>query len=211
MAKRYVEMRNALWNFSRATIFDIPRNTGCERHVNRSKSMIRGEHRGKPELNNKMTAESMAPPSPDAQCEIRTGIAAEAGKTGAAAPFALIIDDQEAICQIVATALAGLGVEFATYLTAKPAIASLDERRPDVIFLDVALDQSDAIDVLKGLSENRYTGIVQLMSGGRPSLLEAIERIGTRHGLALHPPLRKPFRSADIREVIVGLGLARSP
>jgi CheY-like chemotaxis protein len=208
MAKRYVEMRNALWNFSRATTFYVPANAGCERHVNRSRSMIRGDmgEAG----NEQQDDESMTPP-PDAQCETRIGVATETGKMTAAVPFALIIDDQEAICQIVATALAGLGVEFATYLTAKPAIASLDERRPDVIFLDVALDQSDAIDVLKGLSERRYTGIVQLMSGGRPSLLEAIERIGTRHGLALHPPLRKPFRSADIREVIVGLGLARSP
>jgi len=127
----------------------------------------------------------MTPPSPDAQCETRIGVATETGKMTAAAPFALIIDDQEAICQIVATALAGLGVEFATYLTAKPAIASLDERRPEVIFLDVALDQSDAIDVLKGLSEKRYTGIVQLMSGGRPALLEAVQRIGARNGLLL--------------------------
>jgi DNA-binding NtrC family response regulator len=162
-------------------------------------------------LNNKMTEGTGAPLSPDAQCESRTGVAPAAGKVTAAAPFALIVDDQEAVCKIVAAALAELGVEFATYLTAKPAIASLDQRRPQIIFLDVALEQSDAIDVIKGLSAKRYTGIVQLMSGGRLSLLEAVQRIGVRYGLALRPPLQKPFRDADIREVIVGLGLARFP
>jgi DNA-binding NtrC family response regulator len=126
-----------------------------------------------------------------------------------AAPFVLIIDDQESVCRLVATALADVDVECATYMTAKPAISSLDQRRPDVIFLDVALDQSDAIDVIKGLSEKRYTGIVQLMSGGRLALLEAMQRIGARYGLVLRPALQKPFRGDELQQAIVSLGLAR--
>jgi CheY-like chemotaxis protein len=125
-----------------------------------------------------------------------------------AVPFALVIDDQEDVCRVVAMVLSNLGVESTTYATAKPAIASLDQRRPDVIFLDVALEQSDAIDVIKGLSEKRYTGIVQLMSGGRLPLLEAMQRIGARYGLAVRPALQKPFRGEDLRRAIVDLGLA---
>jgi DNA-binding NtrC family response regulator len=149
--------------------------------------------------------------SPENRDVDRLGITAEAGHAGPAAPFALIIDDQDCICRLVAAALTGLGVEFAVYATAKPAIASLDRRRPDAIFLDVALEQSDAIDVIKGLSEKRYTGIVQLMSGGRLQLLEAIQRIGTRYGLVLRPALQKPFRGDDLRQAIVKAGLAKSP
>ena len=128
-----------------------------------------------------------------------------------AAPFALIIDDQEEICRVVAMALADLGVESVTYVTAKPAISSLDRRRPDVIFLDVALEQSDAIDVIKGLSEKHYTGIVQLMSGGRLPLLEAVQRIGARYGLEVRPALQKPFRGDDLHQAIVSVGLATCP
>jgi DNA-binding NtrC family response regulator len=124
------------------------------------------------------------------------------------AAFALVVDDQEPICRVVAMALAQLGAECASYRTAKPAIASLDQRRPEIIFLDIALEQSDAIDVIKGLSEKHYGGIVQLMSGGRPLLLEAVQRIGARYGLVLPPPLRKPFRREDIRDVMVAAGLA---
>jgi DNA-binding NtrC family response regulator len=133
-------------------------------------------------------------------------VAADAKK---AAPFVLIVDDQEDVCRTVATALAGFGVKSVTYATAKPAIASLDEQRPDVIFLDVALEQSDAIDVIKGLSEKHYTGIVQLMSGGRLPLLEAVQRIGARYGLVVRPALHKPLRSEDLHQAIVSLGLAR--
>ena len=125
-----------------------------------------------------------------------------------AAPFAVIVDDEEAICRFMARALARLGVESSTYQTAEPAIASLDHRRPDIVFLDIALAQSDAIDVIKGLSEKHYTGPIQLMSGGRLPLLEAVQRIGARNGLSLRPPLQKPFRVEVLREVIVGLGLA---
>jgi DNA-binding NtrC family response regulator len=139
-----------------------------------------------------------------------SGVAAEAGHAGPTAPFVLIIDDQEGVCSLVAAALAGFGVESAIYPTAKPAIVSLDRRRPDAVFLDVALEQSDAIDVIKGLSEKHYTGIVQLMSGGRLPLLEAIQRIGTRYGLVLLPALQKPLRDDDLRRAIVGAGLVKS-
>jgi FixJ family two-component response regulator len=125
------------------------------------------------------------------------------------APFALIIDDEQGICRTIAVVLDTLGVESASYQTASSAIDALDQRRPEIIFLDMSLEQSDAIDVMKGLSEKRYTGIVQLMSGGRLPLLEAVQRIGAHNGLVLRPPLQKPFRGDAIREVIASAGLAR--
>jgi DNA-binding NtrC family response regulator len=125
----------------------------------------------------------------------------------AAPPLAFVIDDQEEICSLVVATLKNLGIECVAFPSAKPAIASLDRRRPAVIFLDVALDQSDAIDVIKGLSDKSFTGTVQLMSGSRPSLLEAIERIAKRHGLTLCAPLQKPVTAAAIGAVAQSLGL----
>jgi DNA-binding NtrC family response regulator len=158
-----------------------------------------------------MIEDDPMPSSPGPASEKPAAVAVEAGGAKTTAPFALIIDDQNAVCQVVALAMTSLGVEFASYGTAKPAIASLDQRRPDAIFLDVALEQSDAIDVIKGLSEKGYTGVVQLMSGGRLPLLEAIERIGQRSGLTIRPALQKPFRGEDLRKAIIGAGLARCP
>jgi DNA-binding NtrC family response regulator len=127
----------------------------------------------------------------------------------ATAPLAFVIDDEVRICEFVAAALAEQGIRSDSFQTAKTALAALESNRPDLIFLDVALSQSDAIDVLRGLGKARYNGVVQLMSGGTPSLLAAIRRIGVREGIALGDPLRKPITREAIVQVLAGAGLPR--
>jgi len=121
------------------------------------------------------------------------------------APFAYVIDDEVGICDFVSDILATLDVESLAFHTAKEAIACLDRRTPAVIFLDVALLQSDAIDVVNGLGRMGYRGIVHLMSGGNPSLVEAVQRIGTRQGVTFGPPLPKPVRRDAIIAAIESL------
>ena len=122
--------------------------------------------------------------------------------------FAYVVDDNDAICRVMALTLATLGVESETFHTAKDALASLSRRRPAVIFLDVALSQSDAIDVVHGLGAQHYGGVVHLMSGN-PSLIEAVQRIGARKGLKFGIPLHKPFRRETIVGIVEGLRLQR--
>jgi len=123
-------------------------------------------------------------------------------------PLAYVIDDEAAICQIVSATLNGLGVESESFHTAGEALAALERRLPAVIFLDVALLQSDAIDVVHGLGERNYRGTVHLMSGGNQSLVDAVARIGARSGLTFGPPLNKPFRRETLVALIESLGLA---
>jgi len=125
--------------------------------------------------------------------------------------FAYVIDDEADICHFVAETLTGLGVKSDSFHTAKEALAALDRDRPAVILLDVALLQSDAIDVVHGLGEREYNGVVHLMSGGNPSLVKAVARIGARAGLRLGPPLSKPVRREAIVELIKGMGLTKTP
>ncbi len=119
--------------------------------------------------------------------------------------FAVVIDDDDKIRQFLEATLTRLGMKVATFRTAGEALAATDRGRPGVIFLDVALLQSDAIDVLRGLGKRRYGGVVQLMSGGRPALLDAVERIGVRHGIRLATPLHKPLARETIAQSIEGL------
>ncbi len=116
--------------------------------------------------------------------------------------LALVIDDDADLRQFIATTLKQLGMRVAHFEMAKDALASLNNVHPAIIFLDVALLRSDAIDVLRGLGERRYSGTVQLMSGGRPSLLEAVQRIGVRHGINLAVPLNKPFSRDTIARTV---------
>jgi len=122
------------------------------------------------------------------------------------APLAFVIDDEQGICLAISLALKKLGLAVATFDNAKAALAALDGRAPEIIFLDIALKQSDAIDVIKGLGERRYAGIVQLMSGN-PRLLEAIQRVAERDRLNIRAPLPKPFRAEAVRQVIAETGI----
>jgi DNA-binding NtrC family response regulator len=144
---------------------------------------------------------------PSGRAARRPELAAASGGGLCLEPFAYIIDDEAGICDVMSKILATLGVESEIFHTAKDALASLDRRAPAVIFLDVALMQSDAIDVIHGLNDRRYSGTVHLMSGGNPSLLEAVQRIGARKGLTFGPPLHKPFRRATIVQLVEGLAL----
>jgi DNA-binding NtrC family response regulator len=122
--------------------------------------------------------------------------------------FVVVMDDDAKIRAFVETTLTPLGMRVESFPAAKEAFVSIDGCHPAIIFLDVALLRSDAIDVLRSLGERHYGGFVQLISGGRPSLLEAIQRIGVRQGISVTTPLHKPLT----REAIVrALDCLRSP
>jgi FixJ family two-component response regulator len=148
--------------------------------------------------------QSGSPPSPNTR---RDDCTKTAVSNVGSVPFVLVIDDEEDVCQLFTATLGKLGIESATFPAAKPAVASLDRRWPSIIFLDVALEQSDAIDVIRGLNDKHYSGTLQLMSGQRPWLLEAVQRIASRHVFILRPPLHKPVHSGTICEVIASVGL----
>ena len=119
--------------------------------------------------------------------------------------LAVVIDDDAKVRNFLGMALTQFGMKMASFDIANDALAAIDETPPAIIFLDVALLRSDAIDVLRGLGARRYSGTVQLMSGGRPSLLDAVQRIGVRHGIRLVTPLNKPFTHQAIAQVIESL------
>lgn len=120
---------------------------------------------------------------------------------------AFVIDDEEGICKFITMTLAKWGVEAETFHAAEQALAALERRIPAIIFLDIALKKSDAVDVIRGLGERGYAGVVQIMSGSNPTLLDDVRRIGLRHGLKMRPPLQKPFRMDAVRQAFDGARL----
>ena len=124
---------------------------------------------------------------------------------------AFVIDDEEGVCKFIAMTLAKWSVEAESFHTAEQALEALERRIPAIIFLDIALKKSDAIDVIRGLGERGYGGVVQVMSGSNPALLEDVRRIGVRHGLKMRPPLQKPFRIEAVRQALDGTQLDQKP
>jgi EAL domain-containing protein (putative c-di-GMP-specific phosphodiesterase class I) len=124
---------------------------------------------------------------------------------------AFVIDDEVGICKFLSTALGHLGLVAESFHTADAAIAAFERGKPEIVFLDIALGGSDAVDVIRALGERRYAGIVQLMSGAKSALLDDVHRIGALHGLNMCPPLQKPFRSEAIRQAIASVPLWDRP
>jgi len=116
--------------------------------------------------------------------------------------FVVIIDDDAKVRQLITTTLAQLGFRVESFEAAKEALLAIEICHPALIFLDIALLRSDAIDVLRGLRERRYQGTVQLITGLRQSLLEAIGRIGAREGVRLLEPIRKPLSHEAIVQIV---------
>jgi EAL domain-containing protein (putative c-di-GMP-specific phosphodiesterase class I)/CheY-like chemotaxis protein len=120
-------------------------------------------------------------------------------------PDAFIVDDEEGICSFVSMTLDSLGLSAQSFQVAGDAVAALEHGHPEIVFLDIALGESDAVEVIRSLGEKHYTGTVQLMSGSKSPLLEDVQRIGAWHGLSMCPPLQKPFRAKDIQRAIASI------
>ena len=130
---------------------------------------------------------------------------------GAIPPDAFVVDDEDGICKFISLVLDALGLVTESFHTAEEAIAALERGQPEIVFLDIVLERSDAVDVIRALGEKRYTGIVQLMSGRKSALLDDVHRIGAWHGLNMSPPLEKPFRKEAVRRAIASVPLWDRP
>jgi two-component system, NtrC family, C4-dicarboxylate transport response regulator DctD len=116
-----------------------------------------------------------------------------------APPPVFIIDDDERVRSAIDSVLSARGITTMAFATAKAGLAALDSvGHPRIILLDVALSQSDAIDVIHGLRARKYVGKVHLITGARGELAKAIERIGAREGITFAPALFKPLKEAEL-------------
>lgn len=122
--------------------------------------------------------------------------------------YCFVVDDDDGICKALSFTLRKLGFGTADIATPAALDAALAERSPVLIFLDLGLGQSGALDVLPILARHGYEGHVQLMSGRSQSVLDEVVAAGERKGLKMLPALMKPFRMGVVRDLVAILGLA---
>jgi EAL domain-containing protein (putative c-di-GMP-specific phosphodiesterase class I) len=137
-------------------------------------------------------------------CVASTARAVEAKSS---TPFCLIVDDEKGIRSVIARALRKQMIMTEECGDAASAVAALKRRTPDLIFLDVSLERSDAIEVIRGLGDLQFRGSVQLMSGRDLHLLEEIKRVGERYSLKMLSVLQKPFRADTISSILREAGI----
>jgi EAL domain-containing protein (putative c-di-GMP-specific phosphodiesterase class I) len=116
--------------------------------------------------------------------------------------IAYVLDDDSEICALVSRMLKAAGFVAIPFtepdLCLKQLKAADDYGKPALILLDLSLGRTDGIEVLNQLKALKYGGRVLLISGKDETALFEIEKMGVARGLAMLPPLKKPFRLDDL-------------
>ena len=68
-------------------------------------------------------------------------------------PYVLTVDDEEHITELIAMALGFNGFEVARAANGRQALESIEQRRPDLIVLDVMMPELSGLDVVKRLRQ----------------------------------------------------------
>lgn len=114
-------------------------------------------------------------------------------------PICFIVDDEPAVCQLLSATATACTAEPESFPSIKRLSVGLSKRTPALVFLDVSLEGSDGIDGIRLLAKSKYTGLVQLISGG--DLLDEVRLIGEQYSLHMLPPLPKPLEPATVKNV----------
>ena len=124
------------------------------------------------------------------------------GKLEAGKSLCFIVDDEAGVRQLIATVLKSMGLEVEEFGSVAGLMNGMARHHPKLIFLDISLEKSDAVEAVQGLAKLKYSGAVNLMSGRHGQLLDDVKKIGERQGLRMLPALLKPFELAAIRTIV---------
>jgi DNA-binding response OmpR family regulator len=124
-------------------------------------------------------------------------------------PKLLLIDDEPALADFVASAAAGCGFD--------PVVTSDDqqfrdaflEERPDTVVLDLGMPGMDGVELIRFLAEQDYRSPVLIVSGFDRRVLESAFRLGEALGLSMAGPLEKPVRLEQLETMLKQLKATR--
>ena len=120
-------------------------------------------------------------------------------------PRLLLVDDEPALADFIATAARECGFE--------PILTANDEAfreqflldRPDMVALDLGMPGMDGVELLRFLAEESFLSPVLIISGFDRRVLESAFRLGEAHGLTMVGPLEKPVRLEELETLLTEL------
>jgi EAL domain-containing protein (putative c-di-GMP-specific phosphodiesterase class I) len=127
------------------------------------------------------------------------------------APLCFVVDGDASIRHFISLVLHGVGVDTEEFAHGKSVEEVLAKRQPNLIFLNIALESSEAIETVAALGRRGYGGHVQLMSARGSAVLAHVKSIGEQHRLQMLPVLKKPFETNAFVKIVQELQLGDPP
>ncbi len=129
----------------------------------------------------------------------------------ARAPLCFIVDGDASIRNFLSLVLHGVGIDTEEFADGQTFRAALPRRPPDLVFLNIALESTDAIECVGALGKRGYSGYVLLMSSRGSAVLDHVKSIGQQQRLQMLAPLKKPFETNAVLQILQDLKLGHPP
>jgi EAL domain-containing protein (putative c-di-GMP-specific phosphodiesterase class I) len=140
-----------------------------------------------------------------------TSTAVAAAENMTPVPLCFVVDGDASIRHFISLVLHGVGVDAEEFAHGKSVEAALGKRQPNLVFLNIALESSEAIETVTALGRQGYSGHVQLMSPRGSAVLSHVKSIGEQHHLQMLPVLKKPFETSALIKILQELKLGDPP
>ncbi len=127
------------------------------------------------------------------------------------APLCYVVDEEASIRHFLSLVLHGSGVDTMEFPDGAALRRAMGRRAPDLMFHNISLESSDAIESVVTLGKAGFRGAVQLMSNRGAAVLDHVKTIGVQHKLNMLPVLKKPFETEAIVKIIHELKLGMPP
>jgi DNA-binding response OmpR family regulator len=128
-----------------------------------------------------------------------------------AQPRLLLIDDEPALGEFLASAAKECGFEPTLTFNDRDFRDEFSARRPDVVALDLGMPGMDGVELLRFLAAEEFQEPVLIVSGFDRRVLESAFRLGEALGLQMAGPLAKPARLEEVEAVLNGLKATLQP
>lgn len=116
----------------------------------------------------------------------------------------LVIDDEVGICRTISRIAQQQGFDVRAVADSRQAIDAFRAFWPDLVILDLVMPNVDGIGVLHDIIATGIPAVIVLTTGSGigDAYLRIAEGVVRFHGIVQLAVLRKPFRRAELLEVL---------
>ncbi|MGH6981287.1 MAG: EAL domain-containing protein [Stellaceae bacterium] len=118
----------------------------------------------------------------------------------------LVIDDEPAVATFIGRVARRAGFDVIVTSDASDFKQRVRSWRPALIVLDLGMPETDGVELLRFLADERSTARILIISGFDEKILDAAERLGAARGLNMAGVLRKPVLIEELTQTLRKVG-----